>query len=199
MPEVIVVGVGYNVSSPSDVMALRTRDYTPTQTEDADSAIAASAPGLAATVKSGGAGPFLDFLREELIPWVDSNYRTLPQVNTLVGDSYGGLFGLYALFHQPDTFTRYLIGSPSIWYGDEVSFEYEEAFARNHGDLLAKIFFSAGSLEEIPGVPESEEFGMVSNTFEMENRLKKRGYPGLKITSHLFDGETISKVTRADN
>jgi len=53
------------------------------------------------------------FLKEELIPFVDNNYRT-NAYRILYGHSVGGLFTMYTLFNHPDLFTAYLAGSP--WF-----------------------------------------------------------------------------------
>ena len=36
------------------------------------------------------------------------------------GHSFGGLFGLYALFHNDGPFKRFIIGNPSIWEAKDV-------------------------------------------------------------------------------
>jgi predicted alpha/beta superfamily hydrolase len=53
------------------------------------------------------------FLKEELIPFIDNNYRT-NAYRILYGHSVGGLFTMYTLFNHPDLFTAYLAGSP--WF-----------------------------------------------------------------------------------
>ena len=50
----------------------------------------------------GGARAFLSFIKEELIPVVDTRYRTNPSDRALSGASYAGLFTLYALFEEPE-------------------------------------------------------------------------------------------------
>ena len=62
---------------------------------------------------------FPDFLATEVLPFVNSQYRTLTgQGNTaLGGSSYGGVATLYALLARPQTFGYGLIESPSIWVG----------------------------------------------------------------------------------
>jgi predicted alpha/beta superfamily hydrolase len=89
IPEMIVVGV-----PPFD------RGYVPTPFEER------------------GEGPTpvdlsIRFLEEELIPFVDNNYRT-NAYRILYGHSVGGLFTMYTLFNHPDLFTAYLAGSP--WF-----------------------------------------------------------------------------------
>ena len=64
----------------------RTRDLTP-QTEKKEEKEGSS----------GGADTFLKFISDELIPWVDKNYRT-QSYRLLTGHSFGGLVA------QADTF-----------------------------------------------------------------------------------------------
>jgi predicted alpha/beta superfamily hydrolase len=61
---------------------------------------------------SGGAEDFLRFVREDLIPFMVSEYRADPADRCFMGSSLGGIFGLYSLFRHSDTFQRYIIGSP---------------------------------------------------------------------------------------
>ena len=61
---------------------------------------------------------FHRFLEEDLIPWVETRYRTQP-FRLIVGHSRGGLFALYTLLNWPDTFDAYLALSPALWWDDE--------------------------------------------------------------------------------
>jgi predicted alpha/beta superfamily hydrolase len=56
-------------------------------------------------VGSGGAANFLQFVAKELMPFVNTTYRTIPEDSAICGSSFGGLFALYVLFHQPDIAT----------------------------------------------------------------------------------------------
>ena len=78
--------------------------------------------------KNGGAANFLRFIREELQPFIDKEYPTIPSDRGYFGDSLGGLFGLYALFNEPETFNRYIIGSPSIWWDEKAIVKQAEKF-----------------------------------------------------------------------
>ncbi len=71
MPEVIIVGL------PNTD---RTRDLTP----------ALSTPDERFPT-AGGADTFLSFIADELVPFIDENYRTAPY-RILIGHSFGGLF-----------------------------------------------------------------------------------------------------------
>ncbi len=70
------------------------------------------------------AGPggrrFPAFLADEVLPYVDTNYRTLRgAANTGIGgSSYGGIAALYALLQRPELFGYGLIESAPLWVGD---------------------------------------------------------------------------------
>jgi predicted alpha/beta superfamily hydrolase len=57
-------------------------------------------------------------LIEELKPWIDRSYRTLPEAkNTgLGGSSLGGLISLYVGFAHPEVFGKLAVMSPSLWW-----------------------------------------------------------------------------------
>jgi hypothetical protein len=52
----------------------------------------------------GGADNFLRFIRDELAPWVDGNYRTIAH-RVLIGHSSGGSFAIHALITDPTVFS----------------------------------------------------------------------------------------------
>ena len=67
-------------------------------------------PGQA---RSGGAADFLSFLKTELVPYVDGHYPT-NGVRLIHGHSYGGLFLIYALLHEPALFDGYVVLDPAL-------------------------------------------------------------------------------------
>ena len=67
---------------------------------------------------SGGAGQFMNFLTEELIPFVERGYRTEPY-RILVGHSLGGEFAVYSLLYHPRVFNAYIAISPYLLYDDD--------------------------------------------------------------------------------
>jgi len=181
VPRLIVVGIGYPTSlydRPRVWWNLRMRDQTPTSNPDD-----ARKVGLERTY-GGNAEKALRFIRKELMPYVNANYRTDPEDSTIVGHSGGGLFALYVLFREPETFRRYVVSSPSMWWDKKVIFNYEREYASKHADLPAKLFLSVGSLEE----------GMVTNLKELAGVLKQRKYRRLEWESHVFEDETHLSV-----
>lgn len=121
LPPVIVVAV-HNTD--------RMRDMTP-----------APIPGFrvppeAAT--AGGADRFLAFLADELIPYVDREYRTAP-MRVLVGHSLGGLFALYALAKRPALFTGFVVMEPALWWNNQRGLEEARATLRRPAARRARL------------------------------------------------------------
>ncbi len=177
-PETIVVGVGYPVDGPLDatfkqVVALRSRDFTPVVDKEREEKDAKELK--VDRVRTGGARRFLQFIKTELIPVIEVGFRASPTDRILAGHSYGGLFVLYALFHQPKLFKGYVAGSPSLWYGDRVTFKYESRFAKTHKTLPVKLYLGVGELEE------DAESHMVSNTIQFAACLESRKYKGFSL------------------
>ena len=185
IPQLLVVGIGYKINGLEDWAAWRNRDLLPTNNPKADKAwenILSKMSGRKDIVsKSGGAAKFLDFIRDELIPYVESNYRVKQNDRALSGYSYGGLFTLYTLFNSPETFQKYYAGSPSIWWDNKVILKYENEYADKHKDLPVALFMSIGGLEDSSSI---------SNMNQMAEILESRNYPGLKMKIHLFEDET---------
>ncbi len=63
----------------------------------------------------GNADKFLKFLSTELIPYIDSTYRTLPK-RVAVGHSNGATFLMYCLTQEPDLFDAFIAISPNWAY-----------------------------------------------------------------------------------
>ena len=55
---------------------------------------------------------------EELKPFIDGHYRTIPGEAGLGGSSLGGLVSIYLGLKYPAVFDRLAVMSPSIWWGD---------------------------------------------------------------------------------
>jgi hypothetical protein len=95
----LLVGVNNTFANGTN---MRERDFTPTKTGGV----------------SGGAPAFLRFFKEELMPHIMQKYHAKPTGHTLYGGSLGGLFAMYALFHEPSLFTSYIAIDPSLWWDD---------------------------------------------------------------------------------
>ena len=127
IPEVIIVGIGYGGEGPEASWKWavgRTRDLTPVQnraTEERYENAIAETGVIGVDIQTGGAPLFLDFISKELLPFIDSNYRIDTKNRILCGYSFGGLFALYTLFHNPNIFNKYLIGRPRLHFNDGIT------------------------------------------------------------------------------
>lgn len=157
IPEVILVGIAYG-AYPGQEGNNRGRDYSPT--------------AVAESPRSGGAENFFRFIRDELIPEIDSKYRTNPIDRTLSGASFGGLFSLYVLFEHPGIFKRYIISSPNLRWDNGIIFEYEKKYSEKHTELQANVFLAVGDIEN--RVERWKKFVQI---------LEDRNYKNLKLTT----------------
>lgn len=96
--------------------------------------------------KSGGGPKYLDFIENELIPYIDTNYRTHP-FRVLEGHSLGGLFTASVLINKPALFNAHIIMSPSLWWNEHEIINKAKAFFKSHPNLEKRLFFGIGSLE----------------------------------------------------
>jgi predicted alpha/beta superfamily hydrolase len=132
IPEMIIVGIS-NTN--------RTRDLTPTH-----SIIDYyGKPDTSATSwlkPSGGNAPFLQFIREELIPYMGSHYKTQP-FKIFAGHSFGGITTINCLITYPDMFDAYIALSPSFWWDKE--FVLNLAAKKLESPLHKMLFYSDGN------------------------------------------------------
>nr|WP_295876341.1 alpha/beta hydrolase-fold protein [uncultured Chitinophaga sp.] len=102
IPELIIVAI-----ENTD----RTRDFTPTHSLNY-----LDAENIGAFANSGNADLFRHFLEKELMPQIDSSYRTQSK-NLIIGHSLGGLFAIHCLLEAPQLFAYYILIDPS-WFWD---------------------------------------------------------------------------------
>jgi predicted alpha/beta superfamily hydrolase len=132
IPELIVVGVTWGGVSPNPD-SLRARDYTPTN--------------IKGIPQSGGADKFLSFMKEELFPFIESNYRADPDNRSLIGCSLGGLFTIYTMFTHTNMFTGYAAASPAVDWDNEVLYKYEKDFAEKKLNRPVRLYMTVGDVE----------------------------------------------------
>ncbi|MBI3792588.1 MAG: tetratricopeptide repeat protein [Gemmatimonadetes bacterium] len=128
VPEMIVVAIP-NTN--------RMRDMSPTNVKAGPDGRAM--PGLEVT---GGMGNFLSFIKNELIPHVDSAYRT-SGYRIFVGHSLGGITVVNALYTMPETFSAYLAIDPSLWWDSNLLLKQARAQASQPGHWAGKALYLA--------------------------------------------------------
>ncbi|MDY8136018.1 alpha/beta hydrolase-fold protein [Aquimarina sp. 2201CG5-10] len=140
MEEAILVGISWQKDIKEEfkkegkVYVSRFRDYSVRKSSNAEHQ---------AKYQFGQANNHLDFIRNDVIKYIENNYRAKPDNRTYFGYSLGGVFGAYTLLTQPDTFKNYILGSPAL-DGDIPTLSE----LKSHKSINANVFISYGSLEK---------------------------------------------------
>jgi len=105
---------------------------------------------------------FMNMFVNELVPWVDANYRTLvgPENRAVAGVSLGGLSALLFTLQHPDVFGNCGAYSPAIWFGDL----FEQYTASEV--LPVRIYMDAGTYES----------SILNSAGELETLLTNNGW-----------------------
>jgi uncharacterized protein len=170
LPDVIVVGIAYGEGVPG-WWQKRSRDYTPSLDR---SRVWGDWP------LAGGAGAFADCLEQEVFPLVDGAYRTVPGDRTIVGLSFGGLFGAHVLFTRPQLFARYVLVGPALAWDHRRVFDEEAAFAASGAPLNAVVYTAVGSRDYDTVLPPWRDFVA---------RVRSRDYAGLTLVDEIIPDE----------
>lgn len=181
LEDVILVGISWQKDINEDLKnevgahVSRFRDYSIRESNK---------PEIQKKYQLGQAKTHLDFIRNDVIKYIDNTYRTDPNSRTYFGYSLSGEFGAYILLTQPDTFNNYILGSPSIKtdvpYLTELNTKFGPFEASNrNSSLKANVFIAYGSLEEEKVVEPIDEFIKL---------LKDRRDDGLSVQKEVIDG-----------
>jgi predicted alpha/beta superfamily hydrolase len=106
----------------------------------------------------GGNGDvYLQFIIEELKPFIDSHYPTLPDRDhtLMMGSSMGGFASCYAALKRPDLFRQVACLSSTFWFAEQELLDLINEFPKS--DL--KIYLDYGTEEH-----ESKEFSQLYKT-----------------------------------
>jgi predicted alpha/beta superfamily hydrolase len=178
--EFILVGLSY--AKGEGGMESRRRDYTPT----------ANGPtGSPKGAVHGQARAYQTYLRDQVLPFIAQRYRTDEKQRIFLGHSYGSLLGMQILLSEPALFDGYVLGSPSFWYDDHYMVKQARAYATSHDDLPARVYMYIGEYEETrPGDARfSKSANMVTDTRDMDQILRSRGYPSLRLQTEVLNDE----------
>ena len=127
IPDMIIVGI---------VQVDRNEELTP-----------GGLPGIGSEASGSESPPLrkgdrlLGFMKHELIPTIESRYRTLPS-RIYVGHSRGGLFGVYCLLKDPALFNAQIDVDPSIWWNDGALIAALGAFLKGNPDVVHSLVVS---------------------------------------------------------
>lgn len=155
IPPLILVGV-VNTHRSRDMLPIKTRVYS----------------------ESGGADKFLAFITEELIPYVDSNFRTSGE-RILYGRSDSGLFTLFALLEQPDAFSGYISSSPTVGHCPDLMRVKTGRLFERHPALETTLFLVYGDDD----LPYARRYIPV-----FAQAFRKQGSDGIKFGMNIVPG-----------
>lgn len=128
---------------------------------------------------------FLDFLTDDLMPYLGECYRIDFSHSTLYGHSLGGVFTHYAAFHsdlyENQPFGTYIIGSPAFWSPYFQPTEHVAAYEKEYGyferntDFTKRLFLCGGEWED---ADYADYYGENASTLEgLESLLARlEGY-----------------------
>lgn len=174
----ILVGIAY--AGTNRYRHHRTRDYTPTHTEEG---------GYSRETQevSGGAPAFLDFLTRELFPYIEREFRAADR-RILSGHSYGGLFASWVLLTRPSAFDGYVVVSPSLWYDDRYLFGLLENLPPGWPDRPMRAWFGVGSREV------NASWNMPEDLRAFTRRLAERNGNSPYLEVKVSEGETHNSI-----
>lgn len=152
---VLVVSIGYGND--------RAVDYTPTNVNNSG---------------GGGAEKFMHFIKDELIPKMESEYDadTTRASRIIIGHSFGGLFVAYAFANYNQVFENYLMLSPSLWFDDEILFKMEQQNRNINKENPQLVYMGLGQLENE---------GRMLAPFQAFYQQLENNYSDIAIKSHL--------------
>jgi predicted alpha/beta superfamily hydrolase len=130
----------------------RINEYTPTR--------------LPVMNQGGEADLYGRMLVEEIKPFIDTQYRTLPKPSNtgLGGSSLGGLVTVYLGLKYANTFGKLAVSSPACYWDDEMIVRYVHSLpAKNH----QRIWLAVGT-----GEPDT----FVSSTRSLHKELVAKGW-----------------------
>lgn len=130
------------------------------------------------------------FLTEELKPYIDRTYRTLPQPHWtgVAGASMGGLMALYIGKTYPKTFGRIGGISPALMAGRQI-FDYWNQPTRT----WSKIYLHVGSQEQYSFYGVWLDYVPITRDFY--HHLKALGYTDHEVRFFLGEGDKHHETT----
>jgi predicted alpha/beta superfamily hydrolase len=173
-----LTGIVTSADLPVIVIAIHTagqrnRDFVPTNS---------------CTSNGGGQERYLDFLRKELLPFVEKNVGGASGRRILFGHSHGGSFVLSALLSEPastHSFQTYIASDSSISCMSSTIYEWERAYASANSSLPARVHLSYATQ------------GNYQSNLEFSAALARRSYSGLSLISQSYGGSHLGIVPQA--
>lgn len=190
MPEAITVAITWG-GEGDDPNLLRWRDFI--------------RPDMPQFPMSGGANAFLNALTQELIPFVENNYRVADK-KVLVGASLGGLFTSYAMVEKPGYFDGHIAVAGAYWVDGAYLDEKLAAMAKTKSLNGVRSFLATGTYDGNQGHValfndriKSADLKGFKNKYKLFNDVGHAGVEPLAYTyglQHIFERPFV-KVSEA--
>lgn len=129
---------------------------------------------------TGHSAKFIDFVEQELQPFVNAAYKTT-ETKYIIGQSLGGLLATEILLKKPSLFTHYLIVSPSLWWDDESLLKEAKALLAKQREMKQYVYISVGLQEDKIMVKEAVA---ISEILKKANKKLQVVYQPLEKENH---------------
>ncbi|MCS4435890.1 alpha/beta hydrolase [Aquiflexum gelatinilyticum] len=144
MEEVILVGI-LSVGNEKDWHKQRNMDYTPTVYDLSWLKLKIEFGGMFLDeTNTGGAEHFMHFLKNQIIPTIEKEYKVNAKTRGILGHSFGGLLAFYSFVNYNDLFANYILLAPAIWWNDSEIFQDKASLL---SQKEAKMFIAMGTGE----------------------------------------------------
>lgn len=118
----------------------------------------------------GGEGKaYVQWLVEELKPYIDSRFHTIVDDTGIVGSSMGGVISAYASLEYPEVFRKCAALSTAFWFYME---EFSDVIKRHEYSLDFRFYFDLGEFEGC-GNEDIDEWYIECNN-EIYRQLKEK-------------------------
>jgi predicted alpha/beta superfamily hydrolase len=109
-------------------------------------------PWVHPTYGGGQGAAYMNFIVQNLKPYIDANYRTKSDVtNTgIMGSSMGGLISFYGAMQHQNVFGKAGVFSPSFWFSNQIIPFVQQTGKQGNG----KFYFMCGQNEDADMVPD---------------------------------------------
>ncbi|MFG0630625.1 MULTISPECIES: alpha/beta hydrolase [Pseudomonas] len=168
----ILVAIGYPSDTPLD-FERRAFDLSPPQPPERN------------VPPQGGQDLFLDFIEQRLMPKVNARFKVDQDQRSLVGHSFGGMFGVYTLFTRPQLFQHVVAVSPSLWWRDRYLMAHERTFTQRA--QAGQIDLTHSSLSLLMGEREMPQ--EIQDARSLQLRLEQLSQYGLRSDFQVEPGE----------
>ena len=142
--------------------------------------------------KGGQADLYGRMLVEEIKPFIDAQYRTLPKPSNtgIGGSSLGGLVSMYLGVKYPNVFGRVAVVSPSVWWGNNYVVKYIEGLTKKPA---LRVWLDIGTKE---GRNAEEAQTTVDGARLLKETLIKKGWKSGKDLKY-FEAQGAEHSERA--